>query len=798
MMIFIDGINSEGNSRYNYFLKLKSSWFIIVIVSCLIVVMVALSLMVVQENKARATALSEEHLPLMESIHDLRMQLISTQSTLYAYYLTADRESFARQFIPNFSNLTDSYNHIREQIPEAPGLDVIDTLIVETLALSNSFDRVMRADSIDWDQARAVLDEFPAVARKMDNESEQLTLWVRNRIIDTAQQSIDQTQRALVFVTLLGLTSLLVLVLMIRHNNKRAEALREQLRLTSFPERNPSPVFSLKNNGEIDYSNDSALNTIAELNPDKGDAQDLLPANLEFLLEQAREDHGYHEFEYQKHDHFWILGLHWLNDFQEYHVYLTDITDRKKAENRFIYLAYHDPLTDLPNRRRFNRDWLSDAVNPGMVAVIKTDNLQKVIDTGGPALADKVLKACAERLRDVVTGADATSQLYRFDGNLLCATFCDWNRGLPVLDALRSAMTPVIAIDGYEYFLSLSIGVTRTDTKAFTSGTGVKDKGMEEMLRQADSAMNVVRVAGGNGVHLYDTALDQHYQKQIVLENDLRQALARDELSLVFQPQLATASGEIIGAEALLRWQHSKLGAISPAVFIPLAEETGVIVDIGHWVLEQACRQAVQWERCHGSAVRVAVNISPRQLFHTDLAVIVAKLLSSTGLAPECLELEITESTALEDFATACHVLEELKGLGISLSLDDFGTGFSSLCYLARLPVDALKIDKSFIDNLTHSAQDQAITKSIIDLAGNLGLGVVAEGIEDIDQYTLLANWKCQAIQGYWFSRPLPGDDFVAFLQQPRNPLIKLSTAQPVDTVEHSLVQTHYHTEKLG
>lgn len=517
----------------NYSHPKQKGWLTIVVVSGLILAMATLSLLVVQENKTRATALAEKHLPLLENTQNLRLQLAATQSILYAYYLTADREGFGKQFIPNFANLADSYKQIQEQIPEARGLDAIDSLIVDTLDLSNSFDRVMRAEKIDWDQARAVLDEFPAIARQMDIESEQLTLWIRNHIIDAAQRSIEHTQWTLISVTLLGLASLLALALMINHNRKRLEALREQIRLVTFPERNPFPVISIRDSGTIAYSNNSALDTAAKLTPD-GDIQALLPDNLDLLLAHAREDHSYHQLEYEKYSRFWSLGLHWLADFQEYHVYLSDITDRKTAENRLTYLAYHDSLTGLPNRLQFNRDRLNNSANHSVVAVIKLDHLQKVINTGGLALADKVLKAFTERLLDTLAQEQAPGHLYRFDGNLLCATFPDWRQGMQILEALRTAITPLFAIDGYEYFLTLSIGVARIGENAIRSKSATANKATEEILRQADSAMNVVKVSGGNGIQVYDTALDRHHQQQIILENDLRQALDRNELSLVF------------------------------------------------------------------------------------------------------------------------------------------------------------------------------------------------------------------------------------------------------------------------
>ena len=731
-------------------------WISVAIITGIVAIMAVTSMMVIQENKARVKLLAEEHLPLVKSAQDLRMSLAANRSILYAYYLTADREQFASEFVQNYASLTNTYQQIQRSYPNAPGLEAIDHLIIDALDLGNEFDRVMRADQIDWDQARAVLNRFPALAQQMETQSELLTRWIRGRIVASAELSLDQTRQTLWIVTLLSATALLAAGLMIRHNVRRLRALREQARLASFPNRNPLPVLAVSDNGNIDYANDSATNVAGKLLPD-GNMRTLLPDDLPRLMQKARMNNEYHVEEYQQSGIFWSLGIHWLEDFREFHLYLNDITDRKNAEAKLSFLAYNDPLTGLPNRHQFELDITNQAPRtPFLIALLKLDKLQKVVDSGGLTVADQVLKICSFRLSTAIGEAGESIKLYRFDGNVFCAVLLEQYQALPRLQSMVQSIQPVITVDEYEYFMSLSAGVTLSQTNHTLNGTE-----LEELLRQADSAMNMVRKAGGNGIHHYDQHLDR--QRQLSLDGYIRHAIERQELHLAYQPQMDLADTGNLSVEALLRWRHPALGTISPIEFIPIAEETGAIIDIGNWVLHQCCTQALQWHQQLGRTVNIAINVSPRQLYHGDLVHDIQTALKTSGLDANCLELEITETTALEDFDAACQIMEQLKALGVRLALDDFGTGYSSLSYLAQLPIDILKIDKQFIDNLAQFEQYRAITRSIIELGHHLGLIVVAEGIEHREQYELLAGWGCDKIQGYLHSPPLLANQIPGF-----------------------------------
>ena len=285
------------------------------------------------------------------------------------------------------------------------------------------------------------------------------------------------------------------------------------------------------------------------------------------------------------------------------------------------------------------------------------------------------------------------------------------------------------------------------------------------LIEQADLAMYCAKKLGRNTFQFYAPVMNEAVQERLRIEGALRNALERDEFVLHYQPQLDLESGRIVGVEALIRWQHAELGMVAPLRFIGLAEETGLIVPIGAWVLRTACAQAQAWCAAGLGPLRLAVNLSARQFSEPDLVARVGAVLAETGLAPSCLELELTESMFMNDVALAVELLHALKGLGVTLSIDDFGTGYSSFSYLRRLPIDVLKIDRAFIDDITGDAGNAAIVASIIALAYNLKLRVIAEGVETAQQLALLRSHGCDEMQGYYFSRPLPAAQFEQLLR---------------------------------
>jgi len=345
-----------------------------------------------------------------------------------------------------------------------------------------------------------------------------------------------------------------------------------------------------------------------------------------------------------------------------------------------------------------------------------------------------------------------------------------------IVARLLAALTAPLALDGREYHLDASVGIV----------TGLAGYARpEEVLRDADIAMYRAKAAGGADYALFDPAMQAALTTRVVLERDLRGALDRGEFALHHQPIVELATGRIAEVEALVRWHHPARGLVSPAAFIPLAEETGLIVPLGRWVLGEACRQARAWADA-GTPVAVAVNLTAREFQRPDLAGEVAAVLAATGLAPELLRLEITESLAMRDAAATVATLVALRDLGVQIAIDDFGTGYSSLAYLKRLPVDTLKIDKAFVDGLGSDAGDTAIAAAIVALGHTLGLRVIAEGVETAAQAAALRDLGCDFAQGYHFARPLPATEVGTLLGRgaPLGVTLALGTRRVVSTGE--------------
>jgi diguanylate cyclase (GGDEF)-like protein len=415
-------------------------------------------------------------------------------------------------------------------------------------------------------------------------------------------------------------------------------------------------------------------------------------------------------------------------------------------------LAYYDTLTSLPNRRLFE-DRLAQAVAVAqrarkMVAILflSLDQLNKVNDTLGHLFGDLVMQHVAARLKACVRASDTVA---RFGGDEFALMLTGIECAKDVVDviaSIRKALNSSFNLDRQELFVTVSVGVSF-----------FPEDGQEPsiLIKNAGAALYRAKKSGGNEYQFYTADMYARASKRFVLETSLRHAVENEEFLLHYQPRVAIDSLQIIGVEALVRWQHPELGLVPPGDFIPLAEETGLILPIGEWALREACRQNRSWQDRGVARMRVGVNISARQFRQQSLAETVMRILEETELAPDLLELELTESSIMSNAEAAIDVLTQLQIRGVTISVDDFGTGFSSLSYLKRLPLDYLKIDQSFVRDVTTDPDDAALVRAIVTLAHNLRLRVVAEGVATIEQLRFLRLLRCDEVQGYLISKPL-------------------------------------------
>ena len=431
---------------------------------------------------------------------------------------------------------------------------------------------------------------------------------------------------------------------------------------------------------------------------------------------------------------------------------IQDITERKHAEDRLNYMAYYDTLTGLPNRQLL-RDRLQqtmiEADRSGRVAAVMLldlDRFKFINDTLGHEAGDMLLKGVAERLTTCVRHGDTVARLGGDEFTVLLANVAQVDDVAFVTKKILEGFAQPFLIAGRELFVSPSIGITLYPHD---------DRDIDNLLKNADAAMYHAKESGRNTFQFFTAELNERASQRLEMETALRHALERNEFLLHYQPLMDLKTGQLKGVEALLRWQHPQRGLVPPLDFIPLAEETGLIVPIGEWVLRTACAQAMAWHAAGFCGLQMAVNISSRQFQQHNLAALVTTVLNETGLEPQCFNLELTESVLMRNVDAAIVAMGELDAAGVGFSIDDFGTGYSSLSYLKRFPIDILKIDRSFVRDITTDPDDAAIVTAIMAMAHTLGIEVVAEGVETEEQIAFLRAHGCDVMQGYYFSKPV-------------------------------------------
>lgn len=448
-----------------------------------------------------------------------------------------------------------------------------------------------------------------------------------------------------------------------------------------------------------------------------------------------------------------------------YEADLEELVEQRTAE--LDHVSLHDTVTGLPNRTLFE-DHLGKAlaaahVNQDTLALIffDLDRFKQINDTLGYRVGDRILRLVAERLRSGASQGDVVARIGGDEFARFVPRMNDPEDAVEIAQRIHQALKPVFEIDGHELFVTASIGIS------IYPGDG---HDAQTLLKNATAALYRAQQQAGDNYQFYTADMNDKALRRLTLENLLRRAVERDELNVNYQPKIDIKTKRIVGMEALMRWQTPELGVVSPAEFIPIAENSGLIVPIGEWILRKACLQNKFWQDGGLARLRVSVNLSALQFQQTDLTARISQILNETGLEPQYLDLELTESSIMQSADSAMRTLGELREMGIEISIDDFGTGYSSLAYLKQLPIDTLKIDQSFVREMITESDSSAIVQTIIALALNLNQKVVAEGVETEEQLKLLYQLGCEQAQGFLFSKPIPAEEFEKLLVENQVP----------------------------
>ncbi|HJU50360.1 MAG TPA: EAL domain-containing protein, partial [Pseudogulbenkiania sp.] len=452
-----------------------------------------------------------------------------------------------------------------------------------------------------------------------------------------------------------------------------------------------------------------------------------------------------------------------VGEVTHYVAVFSDLSERKAADERIQFLAHFDVLTGLPNRAHI-QDRVELAIQNATrdnerlaLLLLDLDRFKTINESLGHSAGDALLQVLAERIRSTLLTGEVVARQGGDEFIVLLPLIADPGSAALAAERIREVLEPPVELFNHSISITPSIGISvfPDDGRDF-----------ETLVRNADAAMYHAKSAGRNSYKFYTADLNARAREILEIESQLRYALDRDEFVLHYQPQVNLKTGQIIGAEALIRWQHPDLGLLGPVRFIEVAEERGFIVQIGNWVIQEACRQLSHWRRQGLPRISLAVNLSTLQFKQQDLAVNLQRALSAHGLVGSDLDVEVTESVIMEDVETTIHTIDRIKSMGLQLSIDDFGTGYSSLSYLKRFKADKLKIDRSFVRDIPMDADDSAIARAIINMAKNLNMTVIAEGVETIEQWKFLDREGCHAAQGYLLAKPVPAKEFEKLLEK--------------------------------
>ncbi len=706
------------------------------------------------------TTLSDEDLKTLGHLSSFRANLVEHERQLFEYY--ADRAT-RTQALVNLALVRHTLEADLAYLQKTVGSETNYPTLTQTYAgfseELHQLDGILQKSPVDWDAARASLTRLSEHGREAAPAIKTLFQLVESKGEQTKIQVKKQLKQITNLVVGFVIVVLAITFVIGYATRERLRADNERRRLAYFPERNPNPVFSLTLEGDVIYANPSCHRIAARLDEK---LPSILSPDIKQRIQTLRVLNEYwQQYEYKLCDHIFSAKLQLLPDLDVCHVYINDVTDQRTAQEKLQFLAYHDPVTGLPNRHSFLNDcttWVDEQDISFSLLMISFIRFELVSRSLGIDVVDELLKLLGQRLNTALaaTGNEIhTARLYRLSG----ATFAVLVRAQHEnkLRAITEQAANLLLVEAAqpfqvhrrEFWLHPAIGASFCPEDAIIP---------KDIIGTARASMASLVTQHRSGYQTLTTKIMLAEDRWLATEAALRHGLENGEFCLYYQPKVAAIDGRLCGFEALLRWDRSASGSVSPAEFIPVAEESGLILTLGTWVLEEACRQAAAWVNSGRNRFTVAVNVSMLQFQQTEFVKHVEQILARYELDPQYLELEITESLLMQNLDSNIATLHALRQLGVGLAIDDFGTGYSSLEYLLGFPVTQLKIDRTFIIHIAEDPRQRAIVQAMIDLAHNLNLKIVAEGVETKEQSAILVRLGCDEIQGYYYCRPLDQD----------------------------------------
>ena len=727
------------------------------------------------------TTLIEDKLPRLQVINELYLAIIERERLLYEYYATTDSE----KILPQLSSIDQRFSAFFRQIeiafPNSEAIEKIRYGDKMVRKLTQQLDENFQQTQVDWDAARDQLAQLSDTGRKILPFLEALVAQVNQEAYISGEETRQSTELSTRLVISFSIFVIIIAAFVGYYVNRYITETLSRRRLAMFAERSPNPIMSFNWQGQLTYSNPACFELMKQQGNYSLRAESLLVEDFQqrlLSLQKSKKNHA-HWISHTSDDCILQFSLSLLRDLDTCHLYLEDITQRTQAENQLKFEAYHDILTELPNRRFFN-DQLNTLVSnpqqpPFALLLIHIDRFDLVTSSAGFKTGDLLIKAVTYQLQQFChnyCSLNLDDKLYRLDSNkfsLLLEQLPEHEFAEHLARDLKKELANLICVDDKQFHLTLSIGISHYPNNAGIT-EAVSEGKSEALLANADAALTRVKADGGDDILCYDQDIHDKEQAWIAIERDLRSAIEQQELILFFQAKIKAKQHHISGVESLIRWKKSNGKMISPAEFIPVAEQTGLIITIGDWVIQQAFQQLKHWQSqgLVNNDFSIAINLSAKQFQHPDFIPNIKRYILDADIEPEYIELEITESLLINNIDKSIRIMEQLKDIGFKLSIDDFGTGYSSLSYLKQFPIDKLKIDRAFVMDIEHNNDDKVLAKSIVDLAHNLNLSVVAEGVENKQQLEILEHLGAEEIQGFYFSKPKPAaeieDEFLTLV----------------------------------